>query len=320
MDNTTFKLSANAALAISIGDADRLITLGSGNAALLYIYALRTGGFSVAEAAMILRKTEGEIRSAAELLATAGVFAADGAGTRAPRPLPGLETPEYTSADIISRSTEDGEFKLIVEETQHILGHTLTSQDLKILFELYDQLSLPTEVIFLLLNHCTEEARARLGPSARVSMKAVEKEGYYWFNHEIITLERVEYYLQQCKNRKGELAEIKRALQIDGRQLSSSEQKYIQQWLDWGFSPEVIALAYDKTIIKTGKLAWSYMNTILDSWNQKGLHSIEAVESGDRPAARPKPLPRSGGPAPASGRGDDSALLRELLSKSKTKN
>ena len=44
MDNTEFKLSGCAALAVSIGDADKLITLGSGNAALLYIYALRAGG------------------------------------------------------------------------------------------------------------------------------------------------------------------------------------------------------------------------------------------------------------------------------------
>lgn len=320
MDNTIFKLSDNAALAISVGDADRLITLGSGNAALLYIYALRCGSaFSVDKAAAALRKTEGEIRSAAELLATAGVFSSQGGGKKAAKPLPGDETPEYTSADMVRRSTEDGEFKLIVEETQHILGHTLTSQDLKILFELYDQLSLPPEVIFLLLNHCTEETRSRLGSSARVSMRAVQKEGYYWFNHEIITLERVENYLQQRKNRKSAAAEIKHVLQINGRELSASEQKFIDDWLDMGFSPELIALAYDKTIMKTGKLAWSYMNTILQSWHQKGLHTAEAVESGDKPSARAGLPARSGSPS-ASGRADDSALLRELLSKSKNKN
>lgn len=309
MDNTTFKLSADTALALSLGDADRLITLGSGNAALLYIYALRKGGFSVAEAAGALRKTQGEIRSAAELLATAGLFAA----SRAELPTPADETPEYTSADIISRSTEDGEFKLIVEETQHILGHTLTSQDMKILFELYDHLSLPPEVIFLLINHCTEAARERGGPSARVSMKAIEKEGFYWFNHEIITLERVEEYLQRCRNRKSAAAQVKRALQIEGRQLSSTEQKYVESWLELGFSAEVIALAYDRTIVKTGRLAWSYMNTILQSWHQKGLYTVDAVEAGDRPAARQKAAPYA--PAPANA--DDSALLRELLRKNK---
>ena len=252
-------------------------------------------------------------------MATAGVFSSQGGGKKAAKPLPGDETPEYTSADMVRRSTEDGEFKLIVEETQHILGHTLTSQDLKILFELYDQLSLPPEVIFLLLNHCTEETRSRLGSSARVSMRAVQKEGYYWFNHEIITLERVENYLQQRKNRKSAAAEIKHVLQINGRELSASEQKFIDDWLDMGFSPELIALAYDKTIMKTGKLAWSYMNTILQSWHQKGLHTAEAVESGDKPSARAGLPARSGSPS-ASGRADDSALLRELLSKSKNKN
>lgn len=312
MDNTTFKLSCPSALAISSGDADRLITLGSGSAALLYIYVLRRGGsFSVDEAASALRLTEKDVRSAAELLSAAGLFSSP-AKARA-LPVPGDEPPEYTSAEIIARSAESEDFKLIVSETQHILGHTLSGADMKILFELYDELSLPTEVIFLLLNHCTEETRARLGPSARVSMRAVEKEGYFWFNHEIITLERVEEYLQQRKMRKSAAAEIRRILQISGREFSASEQRYVDEWLGMGFSPEVIALAYDKTVLKTGKLAWSYMNSILQSWHSKGLHTPEAVETGDAPLSSRQKTP--GRATPAAKGVSEAERIRRMMEK-----
>ncbi len=315
MDNTTFALPCPSAFALSSGDADKLICLGSGNAALLYIYALRSGsGFSVVQAALALRKTEVEIRSAAELLCSAGLFGDP--GKKAPLSLPYEETPEYTASDITTRSTEDPGFKLIIEETQSILGHTLSGQDLKILFGLYDRLSLPTEVIFLLLNHCTEEARARLGPSARVSMRAIEKEGYYWFNHEIITLERVEEYLQMRKNRKTDMAQLKRVLQISGRDYTESEYRYVESWLNMGFSVEAIALAYDKTVLKTGKLTWKYADSILQSWHKKGLLSLEEIESGDTRPPMPKGNQRPVTlKAPASSVPDDSELLRQLLNK-----
>ena len=315
-DNSTYKLPRPSALAMPAGDADRLITLGSGSAALLYIYALRSGeGFSLAGAAQALRLSEPELRKAAELLSAAGLLEA-ASKARAPLPLPAEETPEYTAADIIARTAESDEFRAIVEETQHILGHTLSSPDLKILFELYDSLRLPAEVIFLLLNHCTEEAKLRGGPGARVSMKAIQKEGYYWFNHEIITLDRVEEHLQRCKARRSDMNELKRVFQISSRDYTEGERAYVESWLDMGFSLDAIALAYDRTVLKTGKLAWKYMDTILQSWHAKGLHTVSAVQSGDKP-----PLAKGAGAKPGApvspGGADDSQLLRQMLRKAK---
>ena len=45
----------------------------------------------------------------------------------------------------------------------------------------------------------------------------------------------------------------------------------------------MIALAYDRTVTRTGKLAWAYMNSILRSWAEKELFTAEAVEKGDAP-------------------------------------
>lgn len=50
-----------------------------------------------------------------------------------------------------------------------------------------------------------------------------------------------------------------------------------------GFADEVIERAYDKTMLKCKELKWPYMNKILCSWHEKGLHTLEAVNAGDRP-------------------------------------
>jgi len=281
MEDRKYKLSGEMSLAVPASDADKLLKSGDGTAALLYLYALRTGGcFTVPGAANALRRTETEIRNALELLCRTGIFKTS--DSEAAIPLPSEELPEYTAEDIVSRARENGEFKAVLDETQRIMGHILTGADLKILFGIYDYLRLPPEVILLLINHCVEETRERLGPGRLPSMHTIEKEAYVWYNREILTLERAEAYLLRKRTQSGAVAEIKRLLQINGRNFSPSERKYVESWLDMGFELDAIALAYDKTVLKTGNLTWKYMNSILQNWHAKNLHTADEAMSGDR--------------------------------------
>jgi hypothetical protein len=54
-----------------------------------------------------------------------------------------------------------------------------------------------------------------------------------------------------------------------------------------GFGPEAVALAYDKTVMKCHELKWPYCNGILKRWHEKDLHTVEEIESENRPAKRP---------------------------------
>lgn len=281
MEDKNYRLSGEQNLALPSADADKLLNSGDGTATLLYLYALRNGGgFSSQSAATALKRTEAEISKAISTLCDMGLF--NTGEIKAALPLTADELPEYTAQDIAARAGENSEFKAIVDETQRIMGHMLTGADLKTLFGIYDFLRLPTEVIFLLINHCVEETREHLGQGKLPSMRTVEKEAYAWYNREILTLERAEEFLLQKRARSGELADIKRLLQINGRNFSTTERKYVENWMDMGFDLEAVALAYDKTIVKTGNLAWKYMDTILMSWHGKKLHTAEEITSGDR--------------------------------------
>ncbi len=281
MEDKKYTLSTEQNLALPSADADKLLASGDGTATLLYLYALRNGGgFSSQSAASVLKRTEAEILKALGTLCELGLFKS-GEASRV-LPLTADELPEYTAQDIAARTSENSEFKAIVEETQRIIGHLLTGADLKTLFGIYDFLRLPTEVIFLLINHCVEETREHLGQGKLPSMRTIEKEAYVWYNREILTLERAEEFLVQKRARSGELADIKRLLQINGRNFSATERKYVESWMDMGFELEALALAYDKTIVKTGNLAWKYMDSILQSWHSKKLHTAQEITSGDK--------------------------------------
>ncbi len=264
--------------------ADKLIAAHDGDVALLYLYIMRHGSCNMEQAAVALCRTMQEIRSAYEKLERMGLSVPGQCppAEKAPAPLPPAEElPQYRTDDIIRRSKTDGSFSAVVAEAQQVMGHTLSGSDLTKLFGIYDYLALPAEVIMVMLHHCAEENRARHGESRRLSMRTIEKQAYIWANNEILSLEQAEEYIQQHKIFSQRISLAKEALQIRGRELSVTELKYVRSWLDMGFGPEALAIAYDRTVTRTGSLKWSYMNKILLTWNEKKLFTREDIEQKD---------------------------------------
>ena len=274
--------------------ADKLIAAHDGDVALLYIYMVRHGG-SLDEAARELCRTMGEISAAAEKLERMGLM--PGSETQ-PEPKavqreeklpPAEEIPEYRAEDLVRRSKEDGEFSGIVAEAQHVLGHTLNSVDLKVLFGIYDYLALPPEVIMMLLNYCAARCAEQSTPerTRRLSMRSIEKEAYNWVHMEIMTLEQADEYIRRRREQREALGKAKESVGIRGRELSPTEAKYLSAWLDMGFREDALAIGYDRTVTNTGSLKWSYMNKIMQSWHEKGLHTASEIEAGD-PRRKPQ--------------------------------
>ena len=176
---------------ISQASADRLIAAHDGDVALLYIYLQRTGS-DLEGAARELCRTMGEIEAAHEKLLRMGLIGtASVPSPAAPAELPRAERqqeiklppaeelPEYRAEDIVRRSKEDDAFAAIVAEAQKVLGHVLSSSDLKRLFGIYDYLALPPEVVLELLNYCVSISCSPSGEGRRrLSMNFVEKEAF----------------------------------------------------------------------------------------------------------------------------------------------
>ena len=276
---------------IPVSVADKLIAAHDGNVALLYIWMCRCGSFNAERAARELCLTLSEVNSAYEKLCRLELFE-EKTAVKEPLPLPAEELPQYTSEDIIRRSETDSGFRAVLNEAQRKLGRVLSTSDIKTLFGIYDFLALPPDVIFMLLTYCIDSFKAKYGSGRLPSMRSIEKEAYSWANKEILTLELAEEYIKKAAERRSKLGEVKSALGITGRQLTATEAKYVNSWLDMGFDCGTLAVAYDRTVTNTGALKWGYMNKIVTSWHEKGLHSIEDVEQNDTRPSAVKPANR----------------------------
>lgn len=266
-------------------DWRKLLAAASGDAALLYLY-IRAGG-QTEQAESALRMSQPRMDCAAACLKQLGLW------PEAPKILRPAEPPVYSEEDLIREQKKHGGFQHLVGETQRRLGKLLSTEELKILLSIYDYLGMPAEVISVLISYCIQRARAR-GGQRLPSMRIIEREAYHWADLGIDTLEEAAAHMQLQLDRQTKASRIRSVLQLGDRKLTPGEEKMAMQWIDWGFGEQEIALAYEKTCMNTGGLKWPYLNSILKSWHTQGLHTVAAIEAGDK-------TPRTGQPPKSTG-------------------
>ena len=265
-------------LSLSAAAADRLFSAGSGDAALLYLYLLKTGGqYQSAAAARALKWESARADAALSLLHGLGLAAAP---VTAPPPAPTPEPPEYTAGDI-NRELENAAspFPALVTEVQRRLGKVLSTNDLKSLYTIYDFSGLPPEVILLVVNWTVEEYQRKYGPSRLPRMPQIQREAIQWKERGVDTVEAAEAHLKRLSLLRERSVQILALLDIRDRPPVARERQYISGWIDMGFPDEAIRLAYERTVMKKQSLNWPYMDSILKSWHQKGLHTVEQIQA-----------------------------------------
>lgn len=276
---------ADESVSISASVAKRLVEKGSGDAALLYIALLRRHG------TVPPRSLAGELRwEKSRIEAAEAVLRELGLLTPVDLPEPADEKPEYQRDDILEKLDSSEDFRMLTTQVERKLGKKLTTADISVLLGLYDYLGLPSDVIFLLVCHCAERIQRRYGEGRRPTLRQIEKEGYAWSRMGIDTQSAAAAYLKKYTERQGMVPAYMRALNLGDRLPVASEEKYLSAWQEWGFPPEVVALACDKTVLKCHELKWAYCNAILKRWHEAGLHTLEQIEQRDRSARKPAPV------------------------------
>ena len=256
----------------------KLLLTANSDAAVLYLYV--HSGNDPERALEELKFTETRYNVASATLRQLGLW---------PEPKKTLvvgERPQYTETDVIRAADTDGDFRQLCGEVERQLGRALNTEEQKILLGFIRYLGLPLDVIFVLVCYCKERARQK-GSHRAPTLRAIEKEAYFWADQGIDTMEEASAFIQHQNMRNSRLGKLLQILQIRGRNLTAGEEKYAYKWMDMGFGDDVIALAYERTCINTGGLSWAYMNRILLRWHEAGLTTLEKIQQGDK-----KPAPK----------------------------
>ena len=258
----------------------KLLGAGNSDAALLYIYM--QGGNPPEQALQDLGMSNTAYGCASAALRQLDLWPEPRHSVIAPG-----QRPSYTEQDVLRAMDQETDFVSLYREVQRLLGKNLNTEDLKILLGFTHYLGLGPDVISVLICYCRERARQR-GRLNAPSLRSIEKEAYHWAELGIDTLEAASAYIQSQNVYHSRLQKLMRTLQIHGRNLTASEERYAAAWLDMGFDMEAFSMAYDRTCLNTGGMNWAYMNKILLRWHNAGLHTAQAIRSGDQKPGTPK--------------------------------
>lgn len=286
-------LMPNEILSMTAQAVRRVVELGDGDCALLYLALLERGGdVSAAQTKLSWsreRLEEAYRRLAAqELVDGAKLEPAVGAPERRDDRLP-----EYGRGDILTALETEPEFTGLYREMERLLNRTFSDADLKSLYTIYDYLALPAEVILLLANYVTAVLRRQTGRSDGVypRMPQIRKEAFVWKRLGIDCMEKAEEHIRRQQRVDGREWAILSAVGVTERRAAvEKEREYINRWVELGLSDELIRLAYERTVYRKGAMNWPYMSRILQSWHQAGYTTPEQVEAGEQ-AARPQSVP-----------------------------
>lgn len=274
-------LLPNEVLSMTAQAARRLVETGDGDCALLYL-ALLQGGGSPEQAAGPLGWDSARLNAAFARLVRLGL-AAGSPPVASAAPSPALQDdrpPDYTRGDIADALEQEHSFHGLYREMERLLGKVFSDTDLKSLYTIYDYLALPVEVIFMLAGYVVRMSRRQRGqdtPPPR--MTEVKKEAFRWKRLGITTVERAEEYLRQEESIDQREWGVLSAVGVtQKRPAIDREREYITRWVQWGFSDEMIHLAYERTIFRKGQMNWPYVNKILESWHKSGFTTPQQVE------------------------------------------
>lgn len=183
--------------------------------------------------------------------------------------------PGYTAKEISAVASANPQIAHLFKEAERIYQKPLTPSIFEMLYSFIDWLDLPVEVVLMLLTYAAKHDKLKTKYLTTVAMD--------WADKEINTYEAAEAYIRELEALDSAEHKIRSILGIYDRALTQTEKKYIHSWTeDLHSSPEMVAIAYDRTVANTGKLSWAYMNKLLTSWANDGIQTAEELETHDK--------------------------------------
>ncbi len=182
-----------------------------------------------------------------------------------------------TAGEIDKRCTENPELRFLFSEAERLLEKPLTPSEMSGLVLLVDWAGLTVDLVLMLLGYCRDVGKT--------NFRYIERVGLDWADSGIDTHEKAEAFIRTHAERHARQSQVQAAFGIGGRSLTAKERSYIESWYaDYGFDIRMIRLAYERTIDRTGKLSFPYVNSILKAWHEKGYREPRDTENESAPA------------------------------------
>lgn len=179
---------------------------------------------------------------------------------------------EKYSNDELAKVLESRVSTAFVDEAQKAMGKMFNNGEIAKLVGIVDQLGFEEEAVLAILSYCV-----KLG---KKSVSYAEKIAVSFHDEDIFTAQDVHAQIDYLERRNSAVEKVRALFGFGGRALSATEKKLFETWTQtYGFTMDVIELAYDITVDAIQTPAPKYTDKILKKWHENGLKSIAEIES-----------------------------------------
>lgn len=176
--------------------------------------------------------------------------------------------PSSLSAEKIRALTEKQDVAQILFIAEQYLGKTLSPVEINKLLYFYDGLHFSADLMEYLIEYCVSKGSN--------SIRYIETVALSWAEQNITTIEQAKAATTAYNKN---YFSILRAFGIKNRNPVDEEIRYMNVWLDeLGFSLDIISLACSKAVMATGQPNFPYADSILRSWQKRGVHELADIE------------------------------------------
>ncbi len=177
--------------------------------------------------------------------------------------------PDY-SIEELNVYGENKEIKELFKIAEGAFGSMLDYSKMKLVFSLYDWLNMPVDVIEFLIKYCVKNGKGR-------NLRYIETVAVDWSERGIDSVEKAKELVKVFNN---EYREIMKAFGISVIVPVEGQVKFMEDWIK-KLPLELIKEACRRTVIKTGKPAFEYADSIIQKWYKQGAKNISDVEKID---------------------------------------
>lgn len=188
--------------------------------------------------------------------------------------------PTVSSSEIAKIIAENKQVRFLCEQVEALFGKPLSPAEQRGVITMADWLNLPPDVILMICDYCVS--------AGHKNIRYIERTAANWVDLGITTHEQAEKKINELQQSHSWQQQVSRCFGIGDRSLSENEKKYIELWFrDYGFSLEMVQLAYEKTVDTIGKLNFKYIDKILKGWYEDKITNTEdAKKEHARPQAK----------------------------------
>lgn len=183
-----------------------------------------------------------------------------------------LETPvQYSAGEISKKSEQNPDFRFLLDTVPELLGRLLSPSECSTLLWLHEGAGLPADVILMLIEYCVS--------SGHTNMRYIEKAALTWADEGINTHERADSKIRELESRRSYEGQIRALMGVGDRAFTAAERQHLTRWSkEWSIPVDMVRQAYEICVNRTGKLSFSYINSILKSWHEKGIRTPEQAQ------------------------------------------